>query len=32
MFNYTLEIIDILLKSFIWQDFQYVFNFRITCM
>ena len=27
-----LKIIDILLKSFIWQNFQYVFNFKITCI
>ena len=29
IFNYTLKIIEILLKSFIWQNFQYVFNFMI---
>ena len=32
IFNYTHKIIDILFKSLIWQTFQNVFNFKITCI
>ena len=32
IFKYTLKIIDILLKSLTWQNFQKVFKFRIACI